>query len=76
MRCIYCNEPALVRCREHRQNMCGKAYCVSLHRWAPGDCRFYEAKSFDWMKLLLGLGGLTMVITATALAYGHWARIS
>ena len=75
MNCALCNDPAYVRCRKHKQNLCGGQYCTGLHRWAKGDCEFVEAKSFDWMKLLLGLGGLTVAITATALAWAHLARI-
>ena len=77
MKCIYCNDPAFVRCKSHKQVMCGSEYCVRLHRWGGGNCSFYEAKTtpFDWMKLVLGIGGLAVAIVATGLAYAHLARI-
>lgn len=56
MTCTYCEEKAYVRCRKHRQYLCGCSECVDKHRGfhsvgaldavipsAWGDCQFVEA---------------------------------
>lgn len=62
MNCVQCNEPAYVRCRKHRQHLCGTRYCVDLHRWAGGSCEFVESSK--------PLRGWRQHILATLVALG------
>ncbi len=83
MNCAHCTTKALLRCRKHKQHLCGAMYCVSLHRWCyagdpkpkGGDCEFFGAHRFDWTRLLLHIGGLAVGITGLVICWSHFARI-
>ena len=74
-KCSYCNWPAEARCRKHKQYLCGRAYCIQLHRFGRGNCEYVEPSRFNWARIFLTVGA-SVAITATALAYAHWWRIS
>lgn len=53
-KCSYCNWPAEVRCRKHKQHICGQRYCISLHRFGGGDCEYVDPTP-AWKQHGLGL---------------------
>jgi hypothetical protein len=74
-KCDYCLWPSEVRCKTHKQHICGRMYCIQLHRYGRGNCAYVDPRKFDWMDLLLAIGGISVAITATAIAWAHLARI-
>ncbi len=40
--CTYCDQAATVRCKKHRQYLCGNSRCVRFHRWDDSEeCAFF-----------------------------------
>ena len=74
-KCSYCNWPAEARCRKHKQYICGRMYCISLHRLGGGNCEYVEPTSLDWGRIFLAFGGISLAVVATGLAYAHLWRL-
>lgn len=75
MNCVQCNEPAFVRRRKHRQNLCGTQYCVDLHRWGGGNCDFFPVSSkrrawvpMDWV---VAIGAAVVLVVGVAVVVVH-----
>jgi hypothetical protein len=74
-KCSHCLWPAEVRCRLHRQHICGRMYCIQLHRYAGGKCEYVDPRRFEWMDLVLAIGGISLAVVATGVAWAHLWRI-
>jgi len=53
-KCSHCLYPAEVRCRTHKQYICGRMYCIQLHRWGGGDCECVDPTP-AWKRHAVGL---------------------
>lgn len=75
MTCVHCTQPAYVRCRKHRQYLCGGSECVDKHRGvhsvgaldavipaAWGDCEFVEAKQLRGWRQHLVAGIVSLIV--------------
>lgn len=74
MTCTYCSEPAYVKCRKHRQYLCGDTECTNLHRSAGGDCDFFEAsqrRAFEPMDWVVAIGAAVVVVVGVAVVVAH-----
>jgi hypothetical protein len=72
-KCDYCLWPSEVRCKTHRQHICGRMYCIQLHRYGRGNCVYVDPAKSDWMGLLAALTALSL--TAAAFAWVHLWRV-
>lgn len=72
MNCVQCNDPAMMRCRKHRQPLCGDPYCVDLHRWAGGNCEFVEpGRSWEPMDWVVAIGAAVVLVVGVAVVMVH-----
>lgn len=68
--CQHCINPAFVRCRTHKQAICGSEYCTGRHRIGRGDCEFVEAGLHGWRlevirwTVAIGVGCLITLLVA------------
>lgn len=77
MKCTYCDHEAKMRCRAHRRYLCMGENCAALHRLSirPDRCEMFEPRRTDWTGLLLTIGGISVAVVATAIAFAHLWRI-
>lgn len=75
MKCAQCNEPAMMRCKSHRQTLCGDPYCVDLHRWGGGSCDFFPIpknyRSLEPMDWVVAIGAVITLVVGVAVVVVH-----
>jgi hypothetical protein len=54
VKCDYCLWPAEVRCKSHKQHICGRRYCIQLHRYGRGNCVYVDPTP-AWKRHAVGL---------------------
>ena len=72
-KCSHCLYPAEVRCRKHNQHICGRMYCIQLHRFGGGNCEYVDPAKSHWVGLLAALTGLSLA--AAVFAFKHLWRV-
>lgn len=75
MTCVHCNEPATMRCKTHRQHICGDPKHMEFHRWDGREaCDFFPIfpkRKWEGMDWVVAIGSAIFLVVGVAVVVVH-----